>query len=1315
MNTLARQCILLGLVGAMALGLWPGGWSALEAAAPAGPASAEPAGAVLAAAEGAVQEGDLEAAAELYRAAAAAEQPATALPVRLGLAACQLRLGQLAAAETTLLSLTVSDLPADPTLGGQIPAELGRKMLGRAYRWLAEVHQRRQDYSHALTLLLRGLLTSPGPSAMREAGEQACLYSYPEALQAEYETLLGEDAPTEEWRRAHEAYFLAYEGALAAAREALEERLREDPDSPLAGAFWAKLGEVAKREGDPARAVECYEKALARAEGLGDEFAVARLHLGYLYEQVGRTEEAQKQFDRILERSPLEKPAVGAAVELANLHRTKKRFEAAWQSLAWLEAHFPENELGALRQAAEGRARVFLAQGDYARGEEALWNLAARFPQGRSTAAQLLVDLAERRVEEGPSEEAQRLLERVQAELADQQEQVVRARVIQGRAWAKAGEEEKAREVWQRLLEERSESPWAATAALELAQWHRQRQEYAEEVAAYRWAFEHHPDSEAGQRAAQEWPARLIEAEQEKEATAALEEVQARLVHHPQAVAEALVAAGDACCRRGLVDEGQRLYRQVESQFGGRPALAEVCARAWLHLGESFRTKGQAEEARAVLEELQAKYPETWEAGAAGLHLGRYHAQQGEREKAAEVMAATAERFRQIIWIAAPAWEQMGEMWETAGVFDRAEEAFRRVLQGYPGEGARCARAHLRLGRLYEKQQRHEEAEAQFQAAKAALENHPTEEAAAAGIELASLYRSLGRYEEALAALDWVEERFAGAFWRERVAEGKTAVLLAKGDLAACEAALQRMLEAYPTSRPWVALRLVKLGDAYHQRGERDQAIAFYRKVGQEFIEQEEAWARAVAKLAVLGENEAVAELTGQSPRGKEKVRSGIAREKVEWAYQLEEEGWADEAIQVCQEVLREFPEERESCARALLYWAFSLGARKGLYLEGARKCEEVVREYPEQKDWVAVALLEKGYFLWAAGRLDEAEEVLAQLTQEKLPGVWWEIWAKGLWFRALCRLDQRDLPQAQELLRELLREFPESVKASEARTLLADLERPATMDLVQELPQREPSQVLLSTEFESEVLQRWLQEGWARLKERDVTGATQRWEKVRTTARFETMISVTEQSARIARRLSELEATYGGTPLGRQCLVLVRDFLWARVEKCARAQNDWPLWASNLREVDEWLALPSLEDLGGALVRRCYVGGQYGQAVGLARSILAAGLENRYAAGDLNRYLGLCLEEMDDCQAALVAYRQASQFYEKADPERAAAMQYQVIRLCYRLGDAEAARAEQEKLLAQFGDSEYAKLLRQGQLPIPASSEAEQISIGRR
>jgi tetratricopeptide (TPR) repeat protein len=210
-------------------------------------------------------------------------------------------------------------------------------------------------------------------------------------------------------------------------------------------------------------------------------------------------------------------------------------------------------------------------------------------------------------------------------------------------------------------------------------------------------------------------------------------------------------------------------------------------------------------------------------------------------------------------------------------------------------------------------------------------------------------------------------------------------------------------------------------------------------------------------------------------------------------------------------------------------------------------------------------------------------------------------------------------------------------------------------------------------------------------------------------------MISVAEQSARIARRLTELEASYGDTPIGRQCLALLRDFLWTQIDKCARAQNDWPFWHSNLQAVDEWLALPSLEDLGVALVRRCYIGGQYEQAVGLARSILAASLENRYAAGELSRYLGLCLEEMEDFQAALAAYRQASQLYEKADPERAAAAQYQVIRLYHRLGDTQAVRAEQEKLLAQFGDSEYAKLLRQGQLPIPASSEAGQKSLGRR
>ena len=144
-----------------------------------------------------------------------------------------------------------------------------------------------------------------------------------------------------------------------------------------------------------------------------------------------------------------------------------------------------------------------------------------------------------------------------------------------------------------------------------------------------------------------------------------------------------------------------------------------------------------------------------------------------------------------------------------------------------------------------------------------------------------------------------------------------------------------------------------------------------------------------------------------------------------------------------------------------------------------------------------------------------------------------------------------------------------------------------------------------------------------------------------------------------------------------------------------------WPLWANSLREVDQWLAFSSLENMGVALVSRCYIRGQYQQAVELANDFLAKGLENPYTAGGLNCYLGMCLGEMGDYSAALEAYRQARKFYEKAAPERGAAMQYQVILLCYRLGNSREMRMEQEKMLAQFGDSKYAKLLREGRLSL--------------
>jgi tetratricopeptide (TPR) repeat protein len=365
------------------------------------------------------------------------------------------------------------------------------------------------------------------------------------------------------------------------------------------------------------------------------------------------------------------------------------------------------------------------------------------------------------------------------------------------------------------------------------------------------------------------------------------------------------------------------LYREVMDCY---PKLREQCARAALQLAGSYQSGRQIAQAVAGWTEIREKYADTWEAGAAGIHLGRYHAEMGDTEQAVKTLEAVVSDFAGTDWLAAPALEEIALIQARAKDFSRAQQILEQLLADYPNQRKPCASAQLGVARLYAKAREYARAEALL---KAVWSGYPDlEEAAAAGIELANIFKNFRRYQEALEILDRVQGAFGGSdWWARRTLERRAQVLLASGDLSAAEQVVEQLLASDAAARPLVAGLLLSLGDAYRQRGEVQQAIRLYRKVGGEFVEQEEAWARAVAKLAVLGENEAVAELIGQSPGGMEKARSGIAREKVERAYKLQEEDLADEAIQVCQEVLREFPEERESGARALLYWAFSLGA----------------------------------------------------------------------------------------------------------------------------------------------------------------------------------------------------------------------------------------------------------------------------------------------------------------------------------------------------------------------------------------------------
>lgn len=248
MSVGVRAWMFWGWAGIMAVGLGLGAWAEAEAAGPPDSAGAEAAGEVWAEAERAVRAGDLERAAELYGTLTAAGEAEASGRARLGLAACQLRLGRLAEAIGTLQGM----FPQEGSPGDLSP--FPSFLLAQAHALLAEGALRRMDYRGALIHLFHSLLLHPTPSVMREAGEQVTTWSSPEDVRAHYEMILGEEGGRQGldeeqmeqrvqfWGRCYEGYFLAYQGGGGGGGGSFPGAAGAGPGGATGGGFLDEVG-----------------------------------------------------------------------------------------------------------------------------------------------------------------------------------------------------------------------------------------------------------------------------------------------------------------------------------------------------------------------------------------------------------------------------------------------------------------------------------------------------------------------------------------------------------------------------------------------------------------------------------------------------------------------------------------------------------------------------------------------------------------------------------------------------------------------------------------------------------------------------------------------------------------------------------------------------------------------------------------------------------------------------------------------------------------------------------------------------------------
>ena len=660
-----RPWRLWTLVGIAGLGLRSGVWPETGAAGPADSAKAEPAGEVLAEAEQAVRLGDLERAVELYGSLVAAEDVETAGRARLGLAGCQLRLGRLAEVEETLgVFFPKESLPGG---GFRFPSSF----LAGAHTLLGEVSLRRMDYRGALIHLFQSLLLHPTPSVLREAGEQVTSWSSPDDVRVQYEMILEERVErhelTEEqreqqvqfWGRCYEGYFLAYQGDVEGAEGVFRELLVQAPEGPLAGAFWMKLGDLAGGQGRGREALQNYAKALALAEQQGDEFPVARLHLGYQYQRSGDLRGAEEQFRRVWEGSPLQRPAVAAGLEMVSLYKSARRYDEALNVLQTLERRFPQNELGALERAAEWRARVFLARGDYAACEQQIGDLWANHPAARPVAAKLLVELALALVRGERLDQVQRVAERFRQEFPEQREQGILLQWVLVQALRRAGRADEAERVRQAVEEE-------------------QDQLFTQGSRSGAWRGASNEFLEMGDFL-------FLQLLEHGAAQGVYEQIIRREPGGSSVAATARLRLGRVYAEEGKTEEAVATYRQLIADYSRD---RETCARAQLYIGYAYGKANEYERAYEELRKVREEYPEqTSLVAAAEKEAGLYLYYQGNYHEAIQQLERVLTDYPEERYNAAMALYPLGCSYFLCGKYEKAIEVFKRCMEEHPGAG----------------------------------------------------------------------------------------------------------------------------------------------------------------------------------------------------------------------------------------------------------------------------------------------------------------------------------------------------------------------------------------------------------------------------------------------------------------------------------------------------------------------------------------------------------------------------------------------------------------------------------------------------
>jgi TolA-binding protein len=700
---------------------------------------------------------------------------------------------------------------------------------------------------------------APGPDAAEArfglANARLFLGEYKEARR-QFEAFLEAapehaNAPTAWFRVGETAYML---GDLRAARVALEKYTAANPGHRFLDMAWPYLGDVCFALKDLPKAREAYEKALA---GFPEGRLVERAKYG-----LGRTLAAQGEFDGALTLfAELAKQghrewADKARYQVAEVHTTAGRADEQRGQADAASRHFAASvsayeawekavpRAASLPEARLHKAEVLLKLGRRDEAEALLRPLAAEGPQ--TLAVQAAYALGNSRLERGKAAEA---LEVWADALKRFPDTPIAPMVLYRSAEAllKLGQGDAARTRLRKLADDYPKDPWADDALLRAATLALEASDPAGARALAASLRTRFPDSPL--RA----DARLVEARaalverKPKEAIELLDALLAEDRPGPQAAQAARYYLGLAYKADGQSDKSERVLDDLaqtpsapfatdaqflvgqghfqarryagaiaplEKYLAGKPK-GDVAAHARAYLAVARARLGQAEPARAALDQLAGQFPDSEPLAWARLALGSAALNEKQYGRAAELLAPVVEGKHAKYRTSARA--DLG--WALLGLGKPAEAAaqFAALLDSAPDHPL-APEAALARGQALEAARSADEALAAYALV---VEKYPkSDQSGPAALARARLLARLKRPGEAASAfehyLDAHPRAGEGADAPDAILAEWGAALLDANKPAEADRVFARLLKERPDS-PRAAEARVNLADSAYQ------------------------------------------------------------------------------------------------------------------------------------------------------------------------------------------------------------------------------------------------------------------------------------------------------------------------------------------------------------------------------------------------------------------------------------------------------------------------------------------------------------------